>query len=529
MNRTRVAVKTGISAILIAAGVDAVHSASGSKPAAAHTATVEAVSSTVTATANLDAPSTVGVAFTTPGIVTAVPVKIGQEVQKGDVLAELDDRDAKENLHHAQGQLVSAEGEFLNAKAQVRNSVAEVAVARQVLCDARLAVSQAIAKEQLDTREQDAAVRAAEAVLDAAQRNISRSRSVARTNTDTTITGIMPPTPAKATNAQIATRTSNVTASTSLSSVAAASSALLAAQEKRASTLLADRQQVQTLIGAAQLAQANLNKAIADVPASPSGAAFGPTTQAEGVVQQARAQVKLAQIALSNTRLRAPFAGTVVDILGVAGESSSVASRGTTPPNQAGPGLVENRSPSTPSGFVVLADLTHKAVTAQVRETDIGKVRVGQPTNVTFPATGAVVTGVVSDVAVQETLINNGAAVVSGAGVTVPLVAYNVKIDLDGSAPAQKLGQSATVVITTADSAEKQFEVPNAAYTRVGKQAIVAVERGEHLVKVPVTVDLVGDHTSQISSPLLHQGDLVVIPQRSRPSDMEWGGGRVPS
>jgi hypothetical protein len=54
----------------------------------------------------------------------------------------------------------------------------------------------------------------------------------------------------------------------------------------------------------------------------------------------------------------------------------------------------------------------------------------------------------------------------------------------------------------------------------VGQANIVAVQRGKELVKVPVTIGLVGDTTTEVSSPMLKPGDVVVLP-------MGGGGNRL--
>jgi hypothetical protein len=300
---------------------------------------------------------------------------------------------------------------------------------------------------------------------------------------------------------RVGSRNRNITASTSRSSVATALSDLSAAARTRATTLLADEQQIRTLTGQARLAARDLQAAVAAVPSDPSGAQFGPIERARAGLEQARVDVRRAKADLADTVLRAPFDGTVVDIAGGVGESPAAAARGSvaTSSNPAGNGVVEDRNPATATGFVVLADLTHRAVTARVAEEHIDQVKVGQPAVVTFPATGTVVTGTVSSVAVQETVAEH-------------VVYYNVGIDLDDRAAGQKLGQTASVVITTGGPAPSTLQVPNAAYSRVGDQTIVSVLRQGRLMKMPVTLGVIGPRQSSISSPLLRPDDLVVVP-----------------
>jgi hypothetical protein len=189
-----------------------------------------------------------------------------------------------------------------------------------------------------------------------------------------------------------------------------------------------------------------------------------------------------------------------VDIAGNVGETPIGAVRGSAAASASpnGPGAVENRKPATQTGFVILADLTHKFVTAQVDEADVGKIQPGQQANVTFPATGAKVAGTVDKVYEQEIVINN-------------VVEYNVDILLNDAASTLKLGQSATVQIVTS-AKQNVMSVPNAAIIRAGDQSILQVRRGTQLMKIPVTIGLIGDTSTEVSSPLLKAGDVVVLP-----------------
>jgi multidrug efflux pump subunit AcrA (membrane-fusion protein) len=508
MNRRKVVMHTGMSVLLLAAGVEASRAAATATfPSPDPTPTpsgrpTTAVVGTVIATANLNAPQTVGVTFSgSPGIVTAVPVKIGDHVRKGQPLAASDDRAARHALQEAEAGVASAKGDLLDALSSVRSTRAAVAQAQQALCNARLAVHQARATLRLDAATQADAVHAAELKVYAARRDVTRTASSARTATRATVHPLIPPAAAATTDIRVANRNRNIVASTSRSSVATALSDLSAAARTRATTLLADAQQVRTLIGQAQLAARDLDAAAAAVPSDPSGTQFGPTERAQAGLKQARVEVRKAKADLDDTVLRAPFDGTVLDIAGGVGETPAAAARGSvaTSSNPAGNGVVEGRNAATASGFVVLADLTHRAVTARVDEEHIGQVKVGQPAVVTFPATGTVVTGTVSSVALQETVAEH-------------VVYYNVDIDLDDRAATQKLGQTASVVITTGGAQPSGLQVPNAAYSRVGGKTIVSVLRQGRLMRMPVTLGVIGARESQISSPLLHPDDLVVVP-----------------
>jgi HlyD family secretion protein len=516
MNRKKIAINTGLSVILVATAVEGVHTIgnpSQPKPveqtALASTGTV---ATTVSATGNLDAPKTLGLVFAgaSPGLVTAVNVKIGDTVTEGESLATVDDRAANNQLAAANAALLTAEAQLTSAKEELHVNRNQLAAAVQTFRNAKLAVHEAKQRFGLDSGTQQALVEASEHELAAARHDVAYSRSRSRTNTHdhthTTSSQAVPPAAPVTTvtdtdstdhNEQ---RQGSVTSSTSRSSVASAGSGVVSSQVNQSSTLLTDHQNVITNIGQAQLALRNLGVAAATNGIDHRYGTPGVIASAKAAVANAKVDIAEAKTALDDTTLKAPIDGTVVYVAGSVGETPASAPRGTTAvsatPN--GPGSVEDRDAATQSGFVIMADMTHREVTAQVDEADIGKIKAGQKATVTFPATGAQVIGTVGQQDVQETVINN-------------VVEYNVKVDLDGNAAAEKLGQSASVVITTAEK-DNVLEVPNNAIRQAGDQAIVTVKRGKDYVAVPVTPGLVGDTNTEVSSPMLKPGDVVVLP-----------------
>jgi multidrug efflux pump subunit AcrA (membrane-fusion protein) len=520
MNRKKIAINTGLSVILVATAVEGVHTIgnpSQPKPveqtALANTGTV---ATTVSATGNLDAPKTLGLVFAgaTPGLVTAVNVKIGDEVKEGAALAKVDDRAAQNQLAAADAALMTAQAQMIQAKETLHVNRNQLAEAVQTFRNAKLAVHEAKQLFGLDTGTQQALVEAAERQLSAARHDLSFSRSRSRTNTrdhthshsvQTVTTTLPPATTTTDTDSHSddhnEQRQGTATASTSRSSVASAGSGVVSSEVNRSRQLLTDHQQVLTNIAEAELELRAVGVAAATNGIDHRYGTPGLIASAKAAIANAKVDISEAKTSVDDTTLKAPIDGTIVYVAGSVGETPASAPRGTTAvsatPN--GPGSVEDRDAATQSGFVIMADMTHREVTAQVDEADISKIAAGQKATVTFPATGAQVTGTVGQQDVQETVINN-------------VVEYNVKIDLDGNAAAEKLGQSASVVITTAEK-DNVLEVPNNAIRPTGNnQAVVTVKRGKDYVTVPVTTGLVGDTNTEVSSPMLKPGDVVVLP-----------------
>lgn len=502
MNRKTVVINTSLALVLLAAAVGAVmqiDNPSAPKPVEQTAVVTQGpVSTTVTTTGNMDTPHTVGLPFSgQPGLVRAIYTKIGDDVKGGQKLAAVDDRAAKAQYQHALAALQQARGQLLSARnpesgGDYQLDQANIAASVQDLANAQQAVQHARQQLALDTVEQNNLVRAAERnVTRTASATAQRARDFSRTVTTHTNPAGTDIATSNARSTHLA-RERDIQASTS-------SQAVAQAVATRNNTLLQDTQAIKRLKNEATLAARNLSVARAQALANQEGKP-GQVETAQGQVADALATIKDAKDALADTVLRAPFAGKIVDIAGGVGETPVGAVRGTAAASASpnGPGAVENRKPATQSGFIILADLTHKYVTAQVDEADVGKIQPGQPANVTFPATGAKVTGTVEKIYEQEIVINN-------------VVEYNVDILLNDVGPTIKLGQSATVQIVTA-AQQNVLSVPNQAIIHAGDQSILQVRRGTQLMKIPVKVGLVGDTSTEVSSPLLKAGDVVVLP-----------------
>ena len=70
------------------------------------------VTASVSATGNTSSTSTTGVNFSSSGTLTALYVKVGSKVTKGQVLAKIDPASAQQSLTSAQAQLASAEAQL---------------------------------------------------------------------------------------------------------------------------------------------------------------------------------------------------------------------------------------------------------------------------------------------------------------------------------------------------------------------------------------------------------------------------------
>ena len=80
------------------------------------TATIGDVTATVSASGNVTASDSVGVNFEgSGGTVTAIYVRVGDEVHKGQALAKVDDASARQTLETAEASLASAQAQYETA------------------------------------------------------------------------------------------------------------------------------------------------------------------------------------------------------------------------------------------------------------------------------------------------------------------------------------------------------------------------------------------------------------------------------
>jgi HlyD family secretion protein len=233
---------------------------------------------------------------------------------------------------------------------------------------------------------------------------------------------------------------------------------------------------------------------------------------ARAAVDAARAQVALAQQAVTNTTLRAPSDGTITALNGQVGEF--VAPSGSTTPVAPGtdaaiPGAAQaagaaaaaagGASPSRPGGtqFLVLQNLTQYAVVVPFQEVDAAQIAPQQHVSVSLDAIpDGSLDGTVLAVAPSSTAIGGS-------------VEYYVTVALPND-PRIHDGQSARATVITAESGPK-ISVPNRALHRQGNATTVTVVTPDgRQVPTPVTTGLAGADRTEITGGLA-EGQQVVL------------------
>ncbi len=260
-----------------------------------------------------------------------------------------------------------------------------------------------------------------------------------------------------------------------------------------------------------------------------SGAGSGVSVaEAEANLESARLAVEEAEQALAETVLRAPSNGTVAEVNGAVGDTtsggstqsasssdsssdtSSGASGGLGGPSS-GSSDTSSGSSTSGSGFVTLVDLDRLDLEVSFSESDIGKLKVGQAATVSVNS--------LPDVKLAAKVTAIGVLSESSGSV----VEYPVTVTLKQMDDRLKTGMtaSADVVVEQVDGA---ISVPGQAISPGPGGSTVTVDQDGEQQTRRVTTGLEGDSSTQIVSGL-EAGDKVVI----QTSGATGGTGAMPS
>jgi macrolide-specific efflux system membrane fusion protein len=243
--------------------------------------------------------------------------------------------------------------------------------------------------------------------------------------------------------------------------------------------------------------------------------------------------VQNAETALHETHLYAPAAGTVVSVqatpLGsaISGSGSSTSSSSSSSGSSAGSasptgstsagslgGSGSSSSSSSSTGFIEIVNTRTLTMTVAFSESDIGKVKVGQPANVTLDALSGV------ELAAHVTSISTLGTTSSS------VVSYDATLTLNQRDSRVKPGMSASAAVITGQASG--VNLPNSAVTGAGSVSRVNVMRNGKPVSTPIVVGLVGDSRTQIVSGLSAGQQVVVtttLPSLSSSSTSSSGAG----
>ena len=384
------------------------------------TVTVErgSISSTVSATGSIEPEAEVALSFRASGRVEQVLVSVGQPVEAGQLLAQLDVTDASLALEQAEVSLQisraqleklekpPADSDIIAAQANVTVAQASVASAEAALASAQASYRQLLAgASAAELAVQESQVRQAAVNVRQAQSEYDQIKSFPDA-------GAMP----QAVQLEQMTISYEVAqAQLALTQQGADEAQIAAALAQIAQAELGVRQARSNLL----VAQDGLNSLIAGTDAEDLEISRAQVRQAELSKQQA-------EVSLNNSMLYAPINSVVSQVNLRQGElygSSALAA-------------------------IVLTDLVSFHMTVLVDEIDVRQVQIGQTVRLSLDALPD------ADITGQVTKVSPTARDVGG------VVAYEVEIVPEATDAQLRAGMSATAIITTA-KVDNILLVPN--------------------------------------------------------------------
>ncbi|MEZ4589551.1 MAG: efflux RND transporter periplasmic adaptor subunit [Chloroflexota bacterium] len=427
--------------------------------------------------------------------VTQVAVRLGDTVQPGDLLVQLDTADlqfdlanAEQSLALAQARLddllapataadiASAEAALASAQAQLDDLLAgpsntEIALSEAAIASAQAQLNASVADlNSAQNSVSQSQILAAEANLLAAQQQLDRAIEVNEEN----------PTEANH-QARLQAEQTVANAQAQLDALLAGPSVAASQSSVAAASARVDGSQIDldsTLAGATAATLANAEAAVAQQEANLANLLASPTAEqiraAEAELTQAELNLADAQEALADAAIVAPFAGVVTAVYVTEGEIAS------------GPVLE-------------LVDSQSLAVVLSVDEVDIGSFALGQPAIVTLEAWPE-----------REFESEIVAIAPSASDASSALVTYDVHLAYQAEDLPTLIGLTADANLITAQR-DGVLLVPNAAITpdrAAGKYYVDVQQADGSFRQVEVSIGLRDGENTQITAGLA-EGDVL--------------------
>jgi multidrug efflux pump subunit AcrA (membrane-fusion protein) len=416
------------------------------------------IQSTVSGNGTLEPAQKVELSFGASGEVTAIRVKAGEKVTKGQVLAEVDSSSARVSLASAEAQLIEAEESVEAAEEAEEDESEEVAYiggARTVLVGLMSEDGTGAAKPEKEAAAEEPAVEESTDGEDEAKEKGPSKEEEA---------------PSK--EAEESSRGKEGSRSEVSNEAAAAESE-----------------------GSKPSASGNETGGGNETGAT--GGVSLPTAEANR--REAELSVKSARQEVRETTLRAPISGTIASVSGAVGETVSGGSGGDGNSEGSSPSASGAAEEGGGSAFTVLAQLHRLKMEVSFSESDIGKVRKGQTATVAIDSMeGTELAGRVTKVSV---LPSEGSSSV---------VEYPATILLTQSAKGLRAGMSASAEVVV-EQVKDALTVPSEAISSAGGKT-VTVEAGGKEVTKTITTGLVGDESTEVVSGV-KAGQTLILPE----------------
>jgi macrolide-specific efflux system membrane fusion protein len=206
------------------------------------------------------------------------------------------------------------------------------------------------------------------------------------------------------------------------------------------------------------------------------------------------AQIRQAKISVNNARTQLADATTTRNDL----KSQITLATLTAPIDGVVTAVNVVKGLEAPSGDAIVVDATTFQITADVVESDLASMKVGQTAAIAISAVAADVTGTVT--AIAPTAVGD---------TTGGVVSYAVTVSLENVPATVRAGMTADVTITI-DSATNVLTVPAAALRgTAGNYSVLILDADGTPIAQPVEVGLVTNTTAEIKSGLAEGQEVV--------------------
>ena len=516
------------------------------------------VVATISASGKVISPNDVAVNPTVSGVLTKVNAKVGDRVTAGAVLAQLDSTTQRTALTQANSALLTAKAN--KAKLTKVRTSAEQAQVNLQLAQAKNTIS--IAQKNLDDQTAILSSNATtyQTSVDSAKTALENAKALAELNRNTyqlaveTAKNSVDSTKATMDAAQVTytnylaqwlgvsyefclngafnnnpcntvinnynslqnAKNSNNNAVTNYNNALNNQKINLAKDEQniaslqlaydnslksQATNLKKDEQTLTGLKNSLSSAQTAFELLQAQLAVAVQPATAADIATADAQLATATANYQLAQRNLAATTIKAPVAG---DIASIANSVGQTVATGTNSNNNSGNN--NNSTSISPTGFIVLTNVSSLRIQASFSEADASKLQVGQEAIFTFEALADVnASGTVSQVDLLPTTTNN-------------VVAYGAVFDIADQVPGLKPGMTATATVTTGSVFGVLRVSPQGVSSRGNRStATVLTKRGSKETRKisQVQIGLKGDSFVEITSGL-KEGDEVVLNTSTR-------------
>lgn len=418
-------------------------------PVAAKNVTVR-----ITASGKVQPVQSVNISPKNPGIITDLTVEQGQKVEKGQIIARMDNSDIKVRILQYQANLEQAKAQLAESQAGSRSEDIAQAKARVAQAEAQLAIIRKGNRDQ-EIDQARAAVDAAQAQFELTQSRVKRYQSLAKqgaVSQDSLDQYISENRRAKANLEEAQRRLSLQKAGNRNEDI------------KRQEAVVAQERQALR-----KLENGNRPEEIARLKAA---------------VAAANAQLKQQQVQLEDTIIRAPFAGIITQKYANIGAF-------VTPTTSA-----SSSTSATSSSIVALA--RGLEILAQVPEADIGRIKQGQQVEISADAyPDQVFKGRVRLIA-PEAVVEQG------------VTSFQVRIDINSGADKLRSGLNVDVTFL-GDRINDALTIPTVAIlTENGKTGVLVPDENKKPQFREITIGTQINNETQVLEGV-KSGDLIFV------------------